>query len=299
MVHLRVQKNALAAKTKFDEFYTRAITVRGELRYYRKHYRGSAVYMNADSPESEFVKYFDRGFEAFGLSSMHATGYGERGSYLTRRLPGQDMEVLSHPGDFRSPACRRILEECDVVVTNPPFSILREYFDLVYRSGKKFLIFIPLHAFGYMDIFDKLKKGKAWPGITHNCHTGGTTLFRIPEDTPESVLGNNDYRIGGKRYALLGGSWITNMTRKAPPEREYKEPNALYSPKMHPRYDNYDAIEVSSFKNWPKNYSGIMGVPLSFFTYCEVDKYELLDCGTTLYVKGRAKFRRVLIRLKE
>lgn len=215
-------------------------------------------------------------FHAFGLKRLVATGFKKDGKGVWAEYDGVKTECgeLAGNGDFRSEECEAFLREADVVVTNPPFSLFREYVAQLMEFGKKFLIIGNMNAVTYKEIFPLIKENKLWLGCS--IHSGGIE-FRVPDDT---VLKGNNWRIdeNGVKYLRLGWvRWFTNVphTQKHTPLTLYKK----YRAEDYPKYDNYDAIEVSKTADIPMDYDGVMGVPISFLDkYCP-EQFEILNAN--------------------
>lgn len=301
-----------AKKVKNDEFYTRLEDIEAEVSKYKKYFKNKVVYLNCDDKESSmFWKYFELNFDAFQLKKLIATYYSETEPVYAYKLELSDdlnhdgfvdeRDVVKTPlkgnGDFRSQECIDILKESDIVCTNPPFSLFREYVAQLIEYNKQFLIIGNKNAFTYKEIFPLIKDNKIWVGITK------PTDFFIPADDGEGVI------LSKKMNGLT--RWFTNIPNKKRNEpmiltATYKEgPNHRED---YPKYDNYDAIEVSKCKNIPCDYDGVMGVPITFLDdYCP-EQFEILgdsrfhdgsDISNDInYVNGKLKYRRILIRKK-
>ena len=264
-----------AQKAKNDEFYTQFSDIENELKHYIQHFRGKVVYCNCDNcRESNFFKYFAQYFEILGLKQLIATAYNENGKGIVcvyngdkngNNYPDFDEIIpteLNGNGDFRSAECIEILKECDIVVTNPPFSLFREYVAQLIEYDKKFLIIGNKNAIIYKEIFPLIKENKLWLGIT----------------SP------NEYRLpNGEITKQVNGlcRWFTNMEhdRRNQPMDLYMK----YSNEYFPKYDNYDAIEVSKTCEIPMDYEGVMGVPITFLDkYCP-EQFEIVGiaCGNS------------------
>ena len=259
-----------AKKAKNDEFYTQRSDIENELCHYADHFRGKVVYCNCDDPrESEFWQFFVRNFEPWGLKKLIATHYetdAENFSYvleLSKDMNGDGvvnwddepiMTQLPCNGDFRSAACIELLKEADIVVTNPPFSLIKEYIGQLIEYDKKFLVIGPLNAVKYGEIFPLLMEDKVWLGYTH------PKKFLMPS---------------GEFKSFGNVMWFTNLDT-------YKRHTPLdlrgnyYAPEKYPKYVNYDAIEVGKVSDIPCDYDGMMGVPISFLEkYCP-DQFEIV-----------------------
>ena len=262
--------NLHAAKAaKNDEFYTRLEDIEAELKHYRQHFAGKTVLLNCgDAPHRNFWKYFTLNFERLGLKKLIGTsftfeGHGSvciyEGDKNGNRMPDEDEFVryeLQGNGDFRSEECVELLKEADVVVGNPPFSLFREYIAQLMEYGKKFLIIGNKNAITYKEIFPYIKENRLWLG------------FYNPSDfiTPDGTI--------TKTVSGLC-RWFTNLDhdKRNIPIDLYKR----YSNEEYPKYDNYDAIEVSKVADIPEDYDGVMGVPITF-----LDKY----CPTQFEIVG-------------
>ena len=288
--------NAKTAKN--DEFYTQLTDIEKELKHYKKHFEGKVVYCNCDDVRwSNFFKYFSMNFEHLGLKKLICTAYNENGQGIVYEYNGdlngnrivddEEIEVkyLEGNGDFRSAECIEILKQADIVVTNPPFSLFREYVAQLMEYGKKFLIIGNGNAITYKEIFPLIKENKIWLGVSLNmtkCH------FIVPQ----SYEGSNVFYENGNKMAKVNNAiWFTNLdhTKRHTELDLYKKYNA----EEYPKYDNYDAIEVSKVAEIPMDYDGVMGVPITFLDkYCPTQfeivgcSYQYGDCGKHIDGKG-------------
>ena len=287
-------KNLNSAKTaKKDEFYTQLEDINNELRHYREHFRGKTVLCNCDDPRvSNFFTYFAYNFEFLGLKRLITTCYKnqdmdlfsqnkcEQAIYLIydgdkngNNIPDPE-EIGIHPlkgdGDFRSRECIELLKQADVVVTNPPFSLFREYVAQLMEYEKKFLIIGHQNAIHYKELFPLIKENKVWLGYGFK---GGASHF-ISEYEDKATAGN--HRKGMIRVS--GVHWFTNLEIKKRHENLilYKH----YSPDEYPKYDNYDAIDVGKTEDIPCDYDGIMGVPDSFLDKFNPEQFEIIGLGS-------------------
>lgn len=284
-----------AKEAKKDEFYTQLEDINNELRHYRDHFRGKTVLCNCDDPRvSNFFKYFAYNFEFLGLKKLIATCYknqdvnlfsegaSEKAVYLVyegdkngNHIPDdEEIEVLplKGDGDFRSAECIEFLKEADIVVTNPPFSLFREYVAQLIKYDKKFLIIGPKNAITYKEIFPLIKDNKLWVGVTP---MSIDLLFNLPEEAQELIKASgkegSTYRIiNGQVLGRSASIWFTNLDHKKRHEEMILYKN--YSPSEYPNYINYEGIEVGKTELIPLDYSGVMGVPVTF-----LDKYNPLQ----------------------
>lgn len=337
-----------AQRAKKDEFYTQITDIEKELKYYKDYFKDKVVFCNCDDPyESEFFKYFAMSFNSLGLKKLIATCYatspivGEQISLfdIVDMVPQTEdkkpykieitevvdlngdgavdladvetliknkkntLTLLEGDGDFRSAECTELLKEADVVVTNPPFSLFREYVAQLMEYHKKFLIIGNQNALAYKEIFPILKDNKMWLG--YHC---GDMAFTVPEDYEE-----RETRFwvdeNGQKWRSFGNiCWYTNLDIKKRHEEMilYKR----YTPDEYPKYDNYDAIEVSKTAEIPCDYDGVMGVPITFLDKFNPEQFEIIGLdrytvpkeyliGGRVAVNGKPKYARILIRRKK
>ena len=278
-------RNLHTAKTnKKDEFYTQLSDIEKELNHYKKQFKDKVIFCNCDDPEySNFWKFCELNFEQLGLKKLISTHFeSSKPSYkleLMKDINGDgkinNLDIiktsLKQNGDFRSPECIEILKEADIVITNPPFSLFREYVAQLIEYDKKFIIIGSQNAITYKEIFKLIKEDKIWLG--YSIHSGDRE-FKVPNDYP---LNASSCRIDGKgdRYIRIKGiRWFTNLNY---PERYedlilYKK----YNEQDYPKYDNYDAINVDKTKDIPYNYNGTVGVPITFLDKYNPEQFELV-----------------------
>ena len=286
-----------AKEAKNDEFYTQLIDIESELRHYKPYFQGKTVLCNCDDPRvSNFFKYFTINFEHLGLKKVIATCYknqnidlfsqnkSEQAVYIVyegdlngNKIPEpEEMEVmpLKGDGDFRSAECIKLLKQADIVCTNPPFSLFREYVAQLVKFDKKFLIIGSINAISYKEVFPLLKDGKMWLGCS--IHSGDRE-FEIPDwYTTTSPSLRCDEK--GKRYVRVPGiRWFTNLDFK---ERHdelilYKH----YSPDEYITYDNFNAINVDKISDIPCDFDGLMGVPINLLDVFNPDQFEIVGYG--------------------
>lgn len=288
---------------KNDEFYTQLDDIAKEVKNYKKEFSGKSVFCNCnDKPSNNFFKYFLTQFDVIGLTKLVAIEYVEGGhgiKYTVENDLNGDgiidesdivVEELNGDGGFGTDESIEELKKCDIVCTNPPFSVFREFIALLMEYGKKFLVIGSKNAITYKEFFPLLKENKVWIG------TGNVQNFMQPDGTI-------------KKFGNIG--WFTNI-----PHAKRAEPLPLtatyYDDKNrreeYPKYDNYDAIEVSKVVNIPKDYEGVMGVPITFLDkYCP-EQFEILKCTAysdnthdgagSMYIQGHKKYARILIKRK-
>lgn len=274
-----------AKVSKNDEFYTQLSDIEKEMRYYKDFFKGKVVYCNCDDArESNFFKYFSMNFEHLGLKKLISTGYKTDGKGViliyegdknnNRKVDDEEIVVteLNGNGDFRSEECIEYLKQADVVVTNPPFSLFREYVKQLMDYNKKFIIIGNQNAITYKEIFPYIKNNQLWLG---NSIHSGDRKFYVPDNYALNAATcgiDND----GKRFIKVKGvRWFTNIETK---ERfETLDLYKKYNPIDYPKYDNYDAINVDKTCDIPADYDGVMGVPITFLDkYCPT-QFEIID----------------------
>ena len=301
-----------AKKAKNDEFYTRYEDIEAEVMKYRKQFRDKVVYLPCDDPaekKSEFWSFFVANFESFGLKKLIATHYEENGQAYKIWIDRDNdlnsdgwiddgdaiQEDLIGNGDFRSPECIEILKECDIVCTNPPFSLFREFVDVIMTYGKQCLIIGSQNAFTYKEIFKMIKNNKLWTGYN-------MVKKFIQPDGSIKTFGNI--------------CWFTNLTTNK--RNEEMVLTKSYNLIDYPKYENYEAIEVNRLANIPKDYDGVMGVPITFIDKYNPEQFEILGHTSSSdkspevevlrtdpnhrnrgLVNGKEKYDRILIRRKK
>jgi len=273
-------KNLHSAKAgKNDEFYTQLDDIEKELKHYKDHFRGKVVLCNCDDPRmSNFFTYFSLNFEFLGLKKLIVTCFksqdrdlfskfdSEKAIYQIydgardgERLPNHDdigVFEFEGDGDFRSPECIELLKQADIVVTNPPFSLFREYVSQLAEYNKQFLIIGNINAISYKECFQLIKENKMWIGY------GCTRHFNKPD---------------GSLYEAARTFWYTNLDIKKRHDELvlYK----VYVPKEFPTYENYNAINVDKAIDIPKDYEGDIGVPVTFLDKYNPDQFEIIGLG--------------------
>lgn len=283
-----------AKNAKNDEFYTMLSDIEKELKHYKKHFKNKTVFCNCDDPRvSNFFHYFSFNFEQLGLKKLITTCYknqnadlfsehkSEKAIYLEytgdknkNNIPDAEeigIKYLNGDGDFRSKESIELLKQSDIVVTNPPFSLFREYVAQLMKYKKKFLIIGTWNAITYKDIFKLIKENKIWIGINSNRNFSG---FIVPKHYP---LSGTEARIdenGNRIVSSNNTCWFTNLDIAKRHEELilYK----TYNKNEYPVYDNYKAIEVSKTKDIPMDYKGAMGVPITFMDKHNPEQFEII-----------------------
>ncbi|MFA5144547.1 MAG: adenine-specific methyltransferase EcoRI family protein [Candidatus Omnitrophota bacterium] len=277
-----------ASQEKKDEFYTQLGDIENELKYYKEQFRGKVVFCNCDDPrESNFVKYFSMNFEHLGLKKLIATHYKEANLFSQEppyKLeytgdkngnrtpdPSEFITEMIGTGDFRSVECIELLKEADIVVTNPPFSLFREYVAQLVKYKKGFLIIGNTNSLTYKEIFKLIKDNKLRTGYT-NFNVG--MFFIVPDDWEHF----HHIDENGKKIVRVSTScWFTNLVVE-----KHKQDITLYkkySRKEYPKYYNYDAINVDKYTDIPCDYDGAIGVPVTFLDKYNPNQFEVIGLG--------------------
>lgn len=269
-----------AKGAKNDEFYTQLTDVAKELMHYKAHFKDKIVFCNCDDPTwSAFWKYFHLNFAELGLKKLISTHYDrEEATYKMEYTGGNDNDIdvgvktpLEGNGDFRNQECLDLLDECDIVVTNPPFSLFREYVAVLVEHRKKFLILGNMNALTYKEIFPLIRDNQLWYGASIH---SGDRKFYVPDDYPLKASGCGVDENGRKFIRVKGVRWYTNLDYKARHEKLVLWKN--YTPEEYPKYDNYDAINVNKYSEIPCDYDGVMGVPITFIDYYCPEQFEIV-----------------------
>jgi len=338
MKELSLNSNLHKAKnSKQDEFYTQISYIENEMKHYEKYFENKHVFCNCDDPEySNFWRYFALNFDRLKLKRLTSTHYSEikeetfqmdmfkevpkefinKKTFITLEETGIELplgymtNIENGSGDFRSESSIEILKMCDIVVTNPPFSLFSDYIKQLVLYDKDFIVLGSQNALTTNSIFPLLKENKLWTGVF-----AGNMEFRVPND--------DKYKRDGKRFWIddqgdywrsLGNiCWFTNLTH-------YKRKEELllykkYTPETYYKFENYDAINVDKVSEIPFDYTGPMGVPVTFIYKHNPNQFEILgqthSGDTSLevekirtstnhrhrgFINGKQKYARVLIR---
>ena len=298
-----------ARRVQNDEFYTQLSTIENEMQHYTKYFRGKVILCNCDDPRaSQFRYFFRKRFAALGLKKLITTCYQsknadlfsdhecKRAVWLEYTGEGRaDRHVLKGDGDFRSDECINLLKQADIVVTNPPFSLFREYIAQLIEHDKKFLIIGNFNAITYTEVFPLIKANQVWLGVSPRGMD-----FKQPDESLKNV----------------NATWYTNLLHKK--RNEELELYKPYDSKEYPTYDNYAAIHVERVNDIPNDYAGPMGVPITFMDYYNPDQFEIIGCDYDVkagllpelvnpnwdgkfdraYLNGKRKYAKLLIKHK-
>lgn len=288
----------MANKNKNDEFYTQLSDIENELKHYKDFFKGKVVLCNCDDPRvSNFFHYFSYNFEYLGLKKLITTCYknqdadlfsqnkSERAIYLEYtgekdggRVPTPEaigIKLLKGDGDFRSPECIELLKQADIVITNPPFSLFREYIAQLIEYNKKFIIIGNMNAITYKEIFKLIKENKMWSGFNFNKSMIFKTNYTNNVDTNRKYVLSKGYNPDDNYIATPAVCWFSNV--EIPKRYERLDLYKKYSPDEYPKYDNYDAIEVSKTSDIPVDYDGVMGVPITFLDKYNPEQFEIIN----------------------
>lgn len=310
-----------AKNSKSDEFYTLLEDIERELAFYKDCFRGKTVYCNCDNPkESNFFKYFFNNFRVLGLKKLVASYFvpntqnlfsksePKHGGYIECSSGDVDMDIadltckqFNGDGDFRSQECISLLKQADIVVTNPPFSLFRDYISQITRYKKDFLIIGNINAITYKEVFHLIQSNKAWLGV----HLGrGISGFKVPAHyemygTETHVASNGDRIIAPNNCLWLTSLDIQTRHNQLKLTKVYSGNEDLY-----PKYDNFDAINVNKTQDIPLDYEGVIGVPITFLHKYNPSQFEIIrfrkgDDGKDLSINGKCPYFRILIKNKQ
>jgi len=310
-----------AKKSKNDEFYTQLSDIESELQHYKNHFVNKVVYCNCDDPRiSNFFYYFASNFKELGLKKLIASCYQKQtrnlfntqedengffyeytGTEDEKKIPSStDLVYFKGDGDFRSAESIELLKQSDIVVTNPPFSLFREYVAQLVKYDKQFLIIGNVNTITYKEIFKLIKGNKAWLGINFG---SGISDFIVPD---HYELYGTEVRIddaGNRIVSLNNCLWLTNLDTPKP--HEYIELTKKYfgNEDEYPKYDNYDGINVNKIQDIPLDYNGYMGVPITFLHKFNPDQFEIIkfrkgNDEKDLSINGKCPYFRILIKNK-
>ena len=325
---------------KNDEFYTQYTDIQKEIDAYLEYnpnvFRDKTILLPCDDPEwSNFTKFFVQNFEKFGLKKLISTCYiknncqvdlfendcsqnfNSHGKILivTKDNLNSNWQYLKGDGDFRSSEIKALRDESDFIITNPPFSIFREFVSWIFETDKKFLIIGNMNAIKYKKIFPLIKDNKMWLGKGFKSMVGHFinkfyTDYATASDHKEGMIRvpgvvwftNIEHGIKHKPLSLL------TMNDNLRFNKKLQNPKYQYAYK---KYDNYDAIEVPYTDAIPSDYDGVMGVPISFLDkYCP-EQFEIIDISSKLakpifvngkrgsgrfYLNGKRLYDRITIR---
>lgn len=317
----KVQHNFLrnAKVNKKDEFYTQMIDIERELVHYKQHFQNKVIYCNCDDVQiSNFFRYFVLNFKELGIKKIIGACYkpknnslfdaDEKGGFYYEYTGGEayppdlnHVTYFSGDGDFRSQESIMLLKQSDIVVTNPPFSLFREYVKQLMEYRKKFLIIGNINAITYKEIFQLIKENQAWLGVNLG---RGISGFIVPEHYD---LYGTETKVDGQGNRIISPNnclWLTNLDNAKRHTNIPLTQKYFGNEKSYPYYDNYNGINVDKTKDIPMDYSGVMGVPITFLHKFNPNQFEIIkfrkgEDGKDLSINGKSTYFRILIRNKE
>lgn len=314
----------LAKVSKKDEFYTQLSDIEKEMRHYKPHFKNKVVFCNCDDPRiSNFFHYFSYNFENLELKKLITTCYknqerdlfsenkSEKAIYLEYtgdkngdKVPNPEEIGIVHlkgDGDFRSKESIELLKQADIVVTNPPFSLFREYVAQLIEHDKKFIIIGHQNSITYKEIFKLIKENKIWLGYGFN-----RNMAHFINKHYDDYASDNDHKEGMIRVS--GIVWFTNIDTKKRHEDIILYKTYYGNENEYPKYDNYDAINVDKTKDIPMDYKGHMGVPITFIDKYNPEQFEIIGQMVTTkldefnhgypYINGKKIYARIIIKNK-
>lgn len=310
-----------AKDAKNDEFYTQLTDVSKEMMYYKEHFKDKIVFCNCDDPTwSAFWRYFHLNFAELGLKKLISTHYvKEEATYKMEYTGGDDNDIeigvktpLEGNGDFRNRECLDLLDECDIVVTNPPFSLFREYVAVLMEHKKKFIILGNMNALTYKEIFPLIRDNQLWYGASIH---SGDRKFYVPDNYPLEAAGCGVDEDGKRYIRVKGVRWYTNMDYSA--RHEELKLWKTYNESEFPKYENYDAININKYSEIPVDYNGVMGVPITILDFYCPEQFDILGISASWdetdimkclklsethrhapIMNGKEMYRRIFIRKK-
>ncbi|MDE7082051.1 MAG: adenine-specific methyltransferase EcoRI family protein [Muribaculaceae bacterium] len=304
-----------AKKSKCDEFYTQLCDIERELQHYTGCFRDKVVYCNCDDPHhSNFYRYFKENFKTLGLRKLIASCYNPQLGDMFHmsdatvayysEYTGEDNPEIATPfngnGDFRSNECLALLQQSDIVVTNPPFSLFREFVSQIVRHKKQFLIIGNVNAITYKEIFSLIQNNQAWLGVNLG---RGISGFIVPS---HYNLYGSEVRINedGQRIVATNGClWLTNLEFDQRHQDLNLTKQYVGNEAAYPKYENCNGINIDRTQDIPKDYTGLMGVPITFLHKYNPEQFEIVrfrkgDDGKDLRLPNKSLYFRILIRNK-
>lgn len=305
-----------AKQSKRDEFYTQLCDIERELQYYPNSFKDKVVYCNCDDPRiSNFYLFFKNNFKKLGIKKLIASCFKEQSTDLFQtqqnekafycEYSGPNSQEIFVPfkydGDFRSPECINLLQQSDIVVTNPPFSLFREYVAQLVKYNKQFLIIGNVNSITYKEIFSLIQRNKIWLGVNLG---RGISGFIVPDNyiLYGSEVSTNDE--GKNIIATNDCLWLTNLELSQRHENINLTKTYYGNEDKYHNYDNCDGINVNKTQDIPMDYDGLMGVPITFLHKYNPEQFEIVrfrkgDDGKDLKVNNRCPYFRILIRNKK
>lgn len=303
-----------AKKNKNDEFYTQLSDIEKELKHYKEYFKNKTIYCNCDDPrESNFFKYFYLNFEFLGLKRLICSCYKNQNIDLFSKNESDNAVWIEYEGngnienfdnikvnnfkdngDFRNKESIELLKKADIVVTNPPFSLFREYIAQLMEYNKKFILIGNTNALTYKEIFTLFQENKIQTGNT-NFNVG--MFFQVPDYFKKFTKEEE-----GKKFVRVSTScWFTNLPVKR--HNDFIPLYKKYNKEEYPEYENYDGINVDKVSEIPKDYNGVMGVPITFLDKYNPEQFEIIgfrkgNDNKDLRIKEKSLYFRMLIKRK-
>lgn len=304
-----------AKYNKKDEFYTQLIDIENELSYYKDYFNGKIVYCNCDDVKcSNFFKYFVQNFKLLGLKKIICSCYKESNLFNIQcgyyyeydgsqpfEFDYSKIKYFHGDGDFRSEESITLLKQADVVVTNPPFSLFRDYISQLVKYDKKFLVISNVNAITYKEVYTLIKENKVWLGVNLG---RGISGFVVPKEYElygqETKINEHGERIISPNNCM----WLTNINNSKHKSFMNLTEKYIGNENKYPHYDNFDGIHVDKTKNIPSDYNGVMGVPVTFLHKFNPNQFEIIqfrkgDDGKDLKINGKAPFFRILVKKRQ
>lgn len=310
-----------AKKSKSDEFYTQYSDIERELVHYTQQFKDKVVYCNCDDPMiSNFYRYFVVNYKELGLKGLIASCYKEQKNDLftadsdsngfyyeyygeddRSKIPNVDeLSSFKGDGDFRSPESIELLKKSDIVVTNPPFSLFRDYLSQLMAFNKRFLIIGNINAITYKEVFSLIKENKIWLGVNLG---RGISGFIVPE---HYELYGTETHVDGSGNRIVSPNnclWLTNLELSQRHEEIVLTKRYAGNESMYHKYDNCDGINVNKTQDIPMDYNGYIGVPITFLHKFNPEQFEIIkfrkgDDGKDLSINGKCPYFRILIKNK-
>lgn len=308
----RIVNHSLLDKAKInkkDEFYTQLVDIERELSNYKKHFRNKVVFCNCDDVKySNFFKYFVSNFQSLGLKKLICAcynntkrGHGYYYEYSGSPKPQPELDKIvsfTDNGDFRSTESIELLKKADIVVTNPPFSLFREYIVQLNQYKKKFLIISNVNAITFKEVYTLIKDDKVWLGINLG---RGISGFIVPDNYELYGLETKINEFGERIVSSNNCMWLTNLSNSKRKSLLLLTKTYIGNETAYPHYDNYEGIHIDKTQNIPIDYSGAMGVPITFLHKYNPQQFEIIQFrkgndGKDLKINGKTPFFRILVR---
>lgn len=274
-----------AQKNRYDEFFTQIEDIDSEIAHYIEYLRDKTIFCNCnDYEETNFYRYFKDNFLRLELKKLIATKYEITGKPSYKIEICNDLIVkkmqLKGNGDFRSDECIELLKQSDIIITNPPFSLLQEYIMQLTSFNKKFIILGNINAVTYKRVFPLIIANKLFVHKNNN-------------------KSNMSFINSSKQKIDLGGCrWFTNININL--KNSFLNLCKEYIPEKYPKYDNLDIINVNKVSDIPADYDGIIGVPITFLDKYNNNQFEIVGCSTKnklkLYINGKEIYKRLFIK---